>query len=249
MNTTPKNGLELLDGIAGNLSESEQVNVAIAPPFTHLTLFRQQIADRKYSIKLGAQNVHHKPSGAFTGEISLSMLKEFDLDFIIIGHSERRQWNFETDEQLAEKLALVTDAGLKAVFCLGEPLENRDAGDYLEFLEKQLTNCLFKLNALAMEHVIIAYEPIWAIGTGNTALIEQISEVHAFIRELLANQYGNQTAADTSILYGGSVNQHNAAEIMALRDVDGALVGGASLKADTFYSIIQAATYATGNLV
>jgi triosephosphate isomerase (TIM) len=249
MNTTQQSGLELLEGIATKLSDNKRIKVAIAPPFTHLAQFRKQITAGNHPIALGAQNVHHKKAGAFTGEVSLPMLTEIGLDLIIIGHSERRQWNFETDEQLAEKLKLVTDDGIKAVFCLGEPIQNRLSGNYLDFLQNQLINGLFTLNASALDHVIVAYEPIWAIGTGNTAEIEQIAEVHAFIRKLLVEQYGNQIAGKTCILYGGSVNQHNAAEIMAINDVDGALVGGASLNVETFYSIIQAAEYASGNLV
>ncbi len=220
---------------------SEQTQVVIAPPFVHLSQTGTQLAGMNF-VCLGAQNCHHEGSGAYTGEVSAKMLKSAEVDCVIIGHSERRQYFAEDSEMLAKKVNQVLANGMQVIFCCGEPLEIRDADTQNAYVQEQLETGLFHLAGEHMNKVVIAYEPIWAIGTGRTASSAQAQDMHAHIRSVLAAKYGSEIAADTSILYGGSCKPSNAAELFACADVDGGLIGGASLKADEFLGIVTAMT-------
>jgi triosephosphate isomerase len=214
-----------------------QSDVVICPPFTALTA----VVERRYgtAVKVAAQNMHEEDSGAFTGEVSAPMLVELDVEAVVLGHSERRQYFNETDEALARKVAKALAADLEPILCVGESEAARDGGETEEVLERQLQADLSLIEAGMIEKVVVAYEPIWAIGTGRTATPEQAQEVCAFIRDVLRARGG---AADkVRILYGGSVKPGNAAELLSLPDVDGALVGGASLDAEDFAAIVDAA--------
>jgi triosephosphate isomerase len=212
--------------------------VVLATPFIHLNSIGNVIKGI-FNLKLGAQNCHQEESGAYTGEISAGMLKSLSVEYVIIGHSERREYFAESDELLAKKINAVLAKGLIPIFCCGEKLEVREANQHLELVENQIKNALFHLSPAAFEKVVIAYEPVWAIGTGKTASPEQAQEMHLYIRNLLAKQYGDELAQATTILYGGSVNAANAKEIFQKPDVDGGLVGGASLKAEDFVTIVN----------
>lgn len=213
--------------------------VAICPPFT-LSLLASNIMEDS-AIYLGAQNCHFEPKGAFTGEVSVPQLKEIGIVFIIIGHSERRTYFGETDEIINKKIKAIIAEGLNPIFCIGETLDERNSNKTYEVLDRQIRK---GLEGVAKQDVsdtlTIAYEPVWAIGTGITATSEQIASAHKFIRELIAELYDQETADNVLIQYGGSVNEKNANEILNLPNVDGALVGGASLKADTFLQIVNA---------
>jgi triosephosphate isomerase len=212
--------------------------VLFAVPFPYLIMGRSEIEDAK-NYEVAAQNCHHKKSGAFTGEISIEMLHSIGVKYCIIGHSERREYNGETNAMLAEKVNLCFDSGITPVFCCGEPLSIREAGTQNDFVATQLKESLFHLTTERVSNIIIAYEPIWAIGTGKTATTAQAQEIHQYLRSVLAQQYGNPVADLIPILYGGSVKAGNAAELFACPDVDGGLVGGASLVADDFIEIIK----------
>jgi triosephosphate isomerase len=213
--------------------------VVIAPPFVHLMQTAEQLMgiDRIY---LGAQNCHSEASGAYTGEVSAAMLNSADVDYVIIGHSERREYFHEDDAMLAKKVNIALAHGLKVIFCCGEPLEIRDAETQNAHVERQVKAGLFHLSPEQFRNIIIAYEPIWAIGTGRTASTTQAQEMHKFIRSVVFAKYGADAAGDVSILYGGSCKPSNAAELFACADVDGGLIGGASLKASEFLGIINA---------
>ena len=191
------------------------------------------------NVHLGAQNCHEKPSGAYTGEVSAPMLKSIGVSHVILGHSERRQYFAESNAQLAAKVDAVLAEGLCPIFCCGESLEQRQGEGFFEFVASQLTESLFHLSAESFQKVVIAYEPIWAIGTGLTASSQQAQEMHAYLRQHLAKQYGQDVADSISILYGGSCNEKNAQEIFACADVDGGLIGGASLKSREFVNIVK----------
>lgn len=212
--------------------------IVICPPFPLLHGVGQQLPQNS-RFHLGAQNCHPKESGAFTGEVSAKVLASVGCAYVILGHSERRQYFGEDDELLSQKLKAALAAGLKPIFCVGESLDTREADKTFAFISKQLTDGLFHLSNEEFAQVTIAYEPIWAIGTGRTATSAQAQEVHAFIREQIARTYDAQAALDTTILYGGSANAQNARELFAQPDVDGGLIGGASLKAADFATIIQ----------
>lgn len=240
MNLNLDEGASLVsDILAGLPALGDKQLIVIAPPYLHLpqTVSAVKEAD---SVRVAAQNFHHESGGAFTGEISAAMLASAGVDTAIIGHSERREYNRETDELLAKKVDAALSAGLDVIFCCGEPLEIRDAGTQNEYVGAQIRAGLFHLDAAQMEHVAIAYEPIWAIGTGRTASAEQAQDMHAHIRGVVAAQYGSTVADATPILYGGSCKPSNAAELFAQPDVDGGLIGGASLKAADFLGIIKA---------
>ena len=211
--------------------------VVVCVPFPYLAGIKQHLPASGFH--LGAQNCHQKESGAFTGEISAPMLASVGCEYVILGHSERRQYFGETDDLLARKLKAALAAGLKPIFCVGESLDTREADETFSYIGKQLTDGLFHLSNEEFAHVVIAYEPIWAIGTGRTATSAQAQEVHAFIREQIARAYDAQAALDTTILYGGSANAQNAKELFAQPDVDGGLIGGAALKAADFTTIIR----------
>ena len=209
--------------------------MVIAPPFIHLS----SVIDRTDSspIKVAAQNCHAKREGAFTGEVSAYMLAELGVDYVIIGHSERREYFRESNALLREKVEAVLEEGLECIFCCGEPLDVREAQEQEAYVAEQLTDSILHLDPESIERIVIAYEPIWAIGTGVTASPEQAQEMHAFIRGLLVDTYGEQVADSTTILYGGSVKPGNAESLFSQPDVDGGLVGGASLKANDFLQI------------
>ena len=211
--------------------------VMIAPTAVHLSAAKSALSTSK--IEVVAQNMHQAEAGAYTGEISGKMLKGIDVNTVILGHSERRAYFGESDAILEEKVAAALKQDIEVIFCFGEELEDRKAGNHFEVVASQIKNALFALDAAALKHIILAYEPVWAIGTGETASPEQAQEMHAFIRSLLAEKYGESTAQATSILYGGSVKPNNAQEIFSKADVDGGLIGGASLKAEDFFAIVK----------
>lgn len=236
MNKTVAEAAEFVDALLPRIAATQN-DVVICAPFTALTA----VVERRYgtAVKVAAQNMHEEDSGAFTGEVSAPMLVELDVEAVVLGHSERRQYFNETDEALARKVPAALAAGLEPILCVGESEEARDAGETEEVLERQLQADLASLEAGQIENVVIAYEPIWAIGTGRTATPEQAQEVCAYIRDVVR---ARGAAADkVRILYGGSVKPDNAAELLALPDVDGALVGGASLDANDFAAIVEAA--------
>ena len=237
MNTTIEEGIDLAQLIAG-AERSKEVITILGVPFTHIYPLQKKI---KVSSKvlLAAQNCHHKTSGAYTGEISPTMLAAMKVPYVIIGHSERREYNHEDNALLAAKLRSALDAGLKVIFCCGEALDIRKAGNHVSHVKNQLVESLFQLDAKEMKNIVIAYEPIWAIGTGETASPAQAQEMHAAIRSMLQIKYGKRVAENTSILYGGSVKGNNAKELFSQPDVDGGLVGGASLNGAEFVQIIN----------
>lgn len=212
--------------------------VVVCPPFIHLhSLVQLNKAGNKVSI--GAQNCHQKESGAYTGEISASMIKSVGAQYVILGHSERRQYFGETDALLAEKVDAALKADLKPIFCIGETLEERNTEKHFEVIKRQLADGLFHLSETHFQQVVLAYEPVWAIGTGLTASPEQAQEIHAFIRAEIAGKYSADLADEITILYGGSCNPKNAAELFAQKDIDGGLIGGASLKSRDFTDIVK----------
>jgi triosephosphate isomerase len=240
MNKTFDEGVKLVTELVNIIRDEvrSDAQVVLAPPFPYLTTFGKMV-ESSPNVALAAQNCAYKASGAYTGEVSAEMLKSIGISYVILGHSERRQYFGETNEQLAEKVNLVLQNGLTPIFCCGETLEQREKGGFVEFVSSQLTESLFHLDTSQIEKIVIAYEPIWAIGTGVTATSAQAQEMHAALRQHLAAQYGQSTADNISILYGGSVGASNARELFAGPDVDGGLVGGASLKARDFVEIIK----------
>ncbi len=192
------------------------------------------------TVKLGAQNCHFEDNGAFTGELSASMLKSVGVSHVIIGHSERRQYFNETNEMLAKKASSAVNQGLTVLFCVGETQSERESEEHFNVIKSQISEGLFHLTAKDMESIVIAYEPVWAIGTGLTASSDQAEEVHAYIRSLISEKFGEATAESTSILYGGSVKPDNAVELFSRANIDGGLIGGAALKARDFFDIIKA---------
>jgi len=243
MNMLSASASQLARELTENLPEGN-IEVAICPPFVYLSAVADIISTSK--IKLGAQNVYFEPKGAFTGEISAQMLKDVGCEYVIIGHSERRHILGETNELINSKLKAGIEAGLKPILCVGEKLDQRDAGQTEKIIQTQLEEGLVGLGAEALKDLVIAYEPVWAIGTGRNASPEQAQEVHLFVRNWLGEKFGGTFAENCIIQYGGSVKPANAESLMSQGDVDGALVGGASLKADDFIKIIEAAVKAKG---
>lgn len=239
MNKTPAEARALAAALRTALGNCDKADVALCPPFVCLPAVADAL--RGSRVALGAQNVYWKDAGAFTGEISPAMLLACGCQYVIIGHSERRQFFGETDQTVNQRLKAALKAGLKAIACVGEMLAEREGGATQAVVARQVTGGLAGLSAPEMAAVTIAYEPVWAIGTGRTATPAQAQEVHAFIRELLRKQFGAGVADAARIQYGGSVNAANAASLLAQPDVDGALVGGASLKAEEFVQIVKAA--------
>ena len=219
-------------------TKTSDAEVMIAPTFTNLWHAFQSL--RQENIEVIAQNMHFAENGAYTGEISASMLKSIGIQTVILGHSERRAYFNETDASLAKKVDAALANDMRTIFCFGEELADRKAGNEEAVVESQIKNALFHLDADAFKNIVLAYEPVWAIGTGETASPEQAQDMHAFIRKTLANKYGNAVADSVSILYGGSVKPNNAKEIFGKPDVDGGLIGGAALKAEDFYAIVNA---------
>lgn len=240
MNKTLAESKELVKGIKKSIKglELENTRVIIAPTFVNLQKVSKKLKDS--SIEVAAQNMHQAENGAFTGEISAKMLKAIYVNTVILGHSERREYFGETDALLAQKVDSALKNELEIIFCFGEVLEDRKNGDHFKVVESQIKNALFHLNSDAWSQIVLAYEPVWAIGTGETASPEQAQEMHAFIRGLVAERYTSRISEEVSILYGGSVKPGNAKEIFSKPDVDGGLIGGASLVADDFAAIIKA---------
>ncbi len=235
------NGLVQTETLITELKKQEKTSdaeVMIAPTFTNL--WHAFEATRQYDIEVIAQNMHFAENGAYTGEISAGMLKSVGIKTVILGHSERRAYFNETDEALAKKVDAALENEMRVIFCFGEELSDRKAGNEETVVENQIKNALFHLGADAYKHIVLAYEPVWAIGTGETASPEQAQDMHAFIRKTLAEKYGKDVAESVSILYGGSVKPNNAKEIFSKPDVDGGLIGGASLKAEDFFAIVNA---------
>ncbi|WP_299119175.1 triose-phosphate isomerase [uncultured Winogradskyella sp.] len=219
-------------------AKTSDAEVMIAPTFTNLWHAFQSL--RQEDIEVVAQNMHFAENGAYTGEVSASMLKSIGIKTVILGHSERRAYFNETDELLAKKVDAALANDMRVIFCFGEELADRKAGNEEAVVESQIKNALFHLGVDAFKNIVLAYEPVWAIGTGETASPEQAQDMHAFIRKTLNNKYGNQVSDDMTILYGGSVKPVNAKEIFGKPDVDGGLIGGASLKAEDFFAIVNA---------
>jgi triosephosphate isomerase len=235
---TISEGLALVDEIrAGRAAQPAEVDVLVAPPFTALRAIAESLGDS--GIALGAQNMHFEREGAFTGEVSPTMLKDVGCSHVILGHSERRQHFGETDEGVGRKARAAFDHGLIPILCVGETLNEREASRTLEVVERQVERALRSLTPEEATRAVIAYEPVWAIGTGLAATPEQAQEVHAFIRQLVSRSHGEEVAAAQRILYGGSVKPNNAKELMSQADIDGALVGGACLKSESFLQIIR----------
>lgn len=227
----------LLEELSGKLPKTD-AEVIVAPTFVNLAETASIL--KSSDIKVAAQNMHFAKSGAYTGEISADMLLNINVDTVIIGHSERRAYFGETDELLAKKVKAALENKMRVIFCFGEELEERKAGNHFKVVESQLKNGLFDLPADAWKDIVLAYEPVWAIGTGETASPEQAQEMHAFIRKTITEAYDAAIANEVSILYGGSVKPSNAKEIFSKPDVDGGLIGGAALVADDFIAIIEA---------
>ncbi len=239
MNKNLQEGVALAQELTSALKgTTPRCEVVIGTPFIHLATVAQVIKDSP--IRLSAENCSDKVSGAYTGEVSAEMVKSTGAEYCILGHSERRAYYHEDNEMLKEKVLRALENGLKVIFCIGEVKEEREAGKQNEVVKSQLEGSLFNLSDEQFANITLAYEPVWAIGTGLTATPEQAQEMHAYIRSLLASKYGEQRANDTTILYGGSCNAKNAAELFANPDVDGGLIGGASLKAPDFLTIINA---------
>ncbi len=237
MNKTVAEALDLVRGLKIELANVKEVDVVVCPPFTALESVGKAVLDS--NIRLGAQNMSEHNVGAHTGEVAAVMLKEFSVRYVILGHSERRQYQKEADALIARKAAAVHAASLKPIVCIGETLAEREAGEMQKVLETQVRGSLAGLTREQMEETVVAYEPVWAIGTGKTATTAQAQEAHAFIRGLLVKMFNQTVARRVRIQYGGSVKPSNARELMSQPDVDGALVGGASLEARSFADIIK----------
>ena len=237
---------DLLTSIAENIDEMDlDTEIIVCPPFLYLEM-ASDIAEES-SFYVGGQNISTEEKGAYTGEISAAMLKSAGVDFCIIGHSERRIYFNETNSDLQKKVNVALENDVIPIFCIGENLTERENNNHFEVVKKQLQENLFHLKADQFEQVIIAYEPVWAIGTGVTASVEQAQEMHAFIRSLIEKKYGTEQAFATYILYGGSCNPQNALDLFTCKDVDGGLIGGASLKVEDFIAIINAAETSSKN--
>ena len=236
MNNTNAATKALLTELAP-LVKDAKCEVVVCVPFTDIDTARKAIRGTK--IKLGAQNVHWAPKGAFTGEISAEMLKELKVEYVIIGHSERRQYFGETDASVNARVKAAVGAGLKAIICVGETLEEREAGKTNEVVTRQINGAFEGLEKIALKSIVVAYEPVWAIGTGKTATAEDANDTIAVIRKALRKLYGRTAANAMRIQYGGSMNPKNASELMAMPEIDGGLIGGASLKAEDFAKVVN----------
>jgi triosephosphate isomerase len=239
MNKNVQESTQLANEIVGEVKglKLDNTRVIIAPTFVNLSEVVK--VTKGSSVEVAAQNMHQAKSGAFTGEISAEMLTSLGLKTVILGHSERREYFGETDAILAEKVDAALANELEIIFCFGEVLEDRKSDNHFKVVESQIKNGLFHLPADAWKNIVLAYEPVWAIGTGETASPEQAQEMHAFIRKIVADKYNAEVAENVSVLYGGSVNPGNAKEIFSKQDVDGGLIGGAALKADNFIALVK----------
>lgn len=237
LNKTIEESVELAQAIKAKAANIKDVDIVLCPVFTALSDVNKNI--RGSALGLGAQDVYWQDAGAFTGEVSVPLLKDAGCGYIIVGHSERRQFFHETNETVNQKVKAILAHGLIAIVCVGESLEEREAGKTFDVIKEQVTLSLKGLSAEDFKKIVIAYEPVWAIGTGKTATPAQAQEVHAFIRSLVKDMQGDGVAEAVRIQYGGSVKPDNAKELMGQKDIDGALVGGASLKVDSFLGIIE----------
>jgi len=237
MHKTPEEARTFASQLLEELKDEREVEVVVAPPFVSLLPVKEVLGEGP--IKLAAQNVHWEKEGAFTGEVSPLMLNEIGCDYVIVGHSERRGYFGETDEMVNRKVKALLDVGLRPILCVGETLKEREEGKTFQVVEAQVRGGLKDLEAGEGKELVVAYEPVWAIGTGRTATPHQAQEVQAFIRGVLKELFGEEVARGIRILYGGSVKPENIAELMAEEDIDGALVGGASLKVDSFVRIVR----------
>lgn len=239
MNMNLHQSQKLVSEIINGLGKNDKTEVIVCPPFTSLSEVNSLLKGTQ--IKLGAQNMYYEESGAYTGEISADMLKSVGCEYVILGHSERRVIFNESDELINKKIKAALVKGLKPIFCIGELLEHRESGETMKVVSSQVEKGLEGVSAEQMKNIIVAYEPVWAIGTGKTATPQQAQEVHFFIRELVAKKFSSSVAESLIIQYGGSVKPDNSGELLSQKDIDGALVGGACLKADSFLGIIASA--------
>ena len=237
MNNTEKEAVELVTALRSGLADVNTVDIVVCPAFTVLGVVHDVLLES--NIRLGAQNMFWEDAGAFTGDVSAPLLRDIGVEYVIIGHSERRQFFGETDETVNRKIKAALAHGLTPIVCIGETLRQREEHRTFEVIETQCAKGLAELQVEEIERIVIAYEPVWAIGTGRTATPDQAQEVHKFIRGLLATMCGEESAQAVRIQYGGSVKPDNSAQLMSQPDIDGALVGGASLKADAFSEIVQ----------
>ena len=237
MNTNHQSALELVNGIA-SAADSCDADLLVCPPSVYLQAVQEAVQGSRVSV--GAQNVYHQPEGAFTGELSVGMLADLGCKYVILGHSERRHVLGESDQDVNLKTRAALDGGLIPIVCVGETLEERESGETLTVVARQFEQSLAGLSEEEMKKTVIAYEPVWAIGTGKVATPEQAQEVHADLRKLIENRYNSEVSSAVRILYGGSVKPDNAADLIGQVDIDGALVGGASLKTDSFIAIARA---------
>ncbi len=240
MNKTYKETKALVKELENSIKDVALINTRVVISPTFVNLQKASKMTKKSVMEVAAQNMHQSDSGAFTGEISAQMLKGIYVDIVILGHSERREYFGETDELLTMKVDAALKNNLEVIFCFGEVLEDRKSGNHFKVVESQIKNALFHLDSDAWSHITLAYEPVWAIGTGETASPEQAQEMHAFIRELVAERYLSDVSEEVSILYGGSVKPGNAEEIFSKADVDGGLIGGAALNVKDFIDIVKA---------
>ena len=239
MNMNLHQSQKLVSEIINGLGKDNKAEVILCPPFTSLNEVNFLL--KGTPVKLGAQNMYYEESGAYTAEISADMLKSVGCEYVILGHSERRVIFNESDELINKKIKTALSKELKPIFCIGELLEQRESGETMKVVSSQIEKGLEGITAEQMKNIIIAYEPVWAIGTGKTATPQQAQEVHSFIRELVAKKFATTVAENLIIQYGGSVKPDNSGELLSQKDIDGALVGGACLKADSFLSIIASA--------
>ncbi|MDJ0644926.1 MAG: triose-phosphate isomerase [Flavobacteriaceae bacterium] len=239
MNLNKEASLALVNGISDGLPGlSDMVRVIVAPPFVNIP-YIQDASNRNARVEVAAQNMHFAESGAYTGEVAADMLQAIGINTVILGHSERREYFKEDAHLLTKKVEQALEHKMEVIFCFGEKLEDRQGGNHFDIVREQLSDSLFHLNDVDWDNIILAYEPVWAIGTGETASPEQAQEMHAFIRNLIEQHYDDEVADRVSILYGGSVKPANAKEIFSKPDVDGGLIGGASLKTEDFLAIIN----------
>lgn len=244
MNTTRSEARSLASGVASRLGKFDDLEVALFPPFPYLQTVRETLEDS--SVELGAQNLYYEPAGAFTGEVSGPMLAGVGCRYVIVGHSERRHILGEDDRAVQRKVRSALDAGLHVVLCVGELLEERENNQTEQVVQRQWSSALDGVSAEQLRRVVLAYEPVWAIGTGKTATTDQAQAVHVYLRNLVSGGYNHGAAQEMRILYGGSVKPDNAQGLLEQADLDGALVGGASLDADSFLAIVAAARLAGG---
>ncbi|MDD5503695.1 MAG: triose-phosphate isomerase [Candidatus Omnitrophica bacterium] len=239
MFNTIKEAVDLVNGLKRELCSTDSVDIVVCPAFTSLSDVREILIDS--NIKLGAQDMYWEKKGAFTGEVSADMLKDAGCEYVIIGHSERRQYFHETNSDVNKKIKAALEAGLKPIVCVGETLNQREQGKAFDVIKDHVQNALEGIKSDSMKNIVFAYEPVWAIGTGKTATPEIAQQVHAHIRKMLGGMFNDSIAQETRIQYGGSVKPDNIRELMNEQDIDGALVGGASLKADSFSAIVKGA--------